>query len=101
MLNLRSGRPISPSSLSTSDQEADPALSMDGRVLLFSSDRNGTSDLFGYDLGANRYLDMSAFDTLADESQPRFVGGQDQVVTYVSTSSGAPALYLASLQGGR
>ena len=93
VLDLRSGRPIAPPTLNTSDHEQDPALSADGRLLVFCSDRNGSFDLYAYDLEGGTYLPMGAFNSLAQESQPRWLGADDRGLAYVSTREGAPLVF--------
>lgn len=101
LLDLESGRPISPPTLNTVDQERDPALSADGNTLLFTSDRNGTLDLFAYDLKEGRYMDMGAYNSLGDDTLPRFVGPADEGVAYVSDREGSPTGYMRRYDGWR
>jgi Tol biopolymer transport system component len=101
LIDLASGRPIAPPTLNTPDQEQDPALSADGRFLVFSSDRNGTFDLYAYDLDRGEYRPMSALNSLADDSEPRFLGADDRGLAYVSAREGAPTVYARPLEPWR
>lgn len=101
LLDLESGTPISPPTLNTVDQERDPALSADGNTLLFTSDRNGTLDLFAYDLKEGRYMDMGAYNSLGDDTLPRFLGPEDEGVAYVSDREGSPTGYMRRYDGWR
>lgn len=101
VLDVASGLPVTAPTLDSVDQDTDPALSQDGRVVLFSSDRGASSDLYAYDLAQAGYLDLGSFNTLADETQPRFLGTEPDGLAYVSTRDGSPRLYIRPFQGWR
>jgi Tol biopolymer transport system component len=95
------GKPRTPSALNSSANERDPALSADGSLVLFSSDRNGSFDLYGYDLQADRYVDLSAFNSLDDERLPRFLGLDDAGVSGRSGPDDAPRWLVRPIQAWR
>jgi hypothetical protein len=86
--DLAHDRPLSPPTLNSSTDDTDPSLSANGRELLFSSNRNGKFSLFAYDLKTSQYLDMSAFETANDDTNPRFWGPSDQGFSFIDTAAG-------------
>ncbi|HEY9721652.1 MAG TPA: hypothetical protein V6D47_06540 [Oscillatoriaceae cyanobacterium] len=98
VVDVATGRPVTVPQLNTVYDETEPALSEDGKTLLFVSNRNGSQDVFAVDTATGNALDTSAFNSFADETWPRFVGPQDDTIAYVSAASGPPALVAQQFQ---
>lgn len=88
LLDREAGRPIAAPTLNGPDQDRDPTLSADGRVLVFSSDRNGSFDLYAYDLQEARYMPMGSFNSVANDTLPRLLGLDDGGLAWVETRDG-------------
>lgn len=101
LMDLATHHPISPPTLNSVDQDTDPALDAKGEVVMFSSDRNGSYDLFAYDLRTSVFMNVGVFNSLQDETLPRFLGLENSGIAYVSTRDGGPVAYMHPFSGWR
>lgn len=88
VLDLATGRPITPATLNSQDDDQDPALSPDGQYLLFATDRNGSQDVYACDLDTGACREPAGVNTVSDETRPRFLGADAGTLAWVSVRQG-------------
>jgi Tol biopolymer transport system component len=101
VLDLDTGRPITPATLNSQDDDQDPALSPDGSELLFTTNRNGSQDIFLCDLATGGCREPAGVNTVADESRPRFLGADARALAWVSTQNRQERAFARVLDTGR
>lgn len=77
----------------TDANETSPALSSDGRQLLFTSDRRGELDVYGLSLDSGVVTFFDGINTAAAEFDPRFAADTDRAVIFQSNRTGQPRIY--------
>ena len=83
-----------PAQLNSAQEDSQPALSGDGRLLAFVSHRNGTSSLLLYDLERQRFLDLSRLnraDSIAEQPSLSYTG---RYLVYLASDLGRPEIQL-------
>jgi Tol biopolymer transport system component len=89
-----SSRPSAPAAFNSRYSEEQPALSGDGRWLAFVSARQGSSQLFLYDLQERRFVDLPGVnrrDALAESPSLSRTG---RYLAYISSQQGKPDIAL-------
>ena len=87
-----SDRPVDPATLKSRYQDEQPALSGDGRLLAFVSNRSGSSQILLYDLEHQQFISSinpqgAVFDSPSLSRTGRYL-------TYVSSPQGRPEIFL-------
>ena len=90
--------PRSSSQSHISDNDTDPALGAHGDTLLFSSDRNGGSDVFLCNLATGACQEPTNVNSVADETRPRFLGPGGTSIAWVSSRKGTERAYARPLE---
>jgi Tol biopolymer transport system component len=105
---------LAPSSVNSRYTDAQPALSANGRFLAFVSNRNGSHDIFMYDLQERRFLQLSGLnrpDAIAESPSLTNTGrylayaianrSRGAIVVYDRITQGSQVVYQADLGGIR
>jgi Tol biopolymer transport system component len=88
------GTPVATPTLNTPFQEQQPALSGDGRLLAFSSNRAGSQSLYLYDLEARRGLELPGLNRRGAIAESPSLSYTGRYLVYLSQMGGRPALVL-------
>lgn len=91
--NSPSRQPVS-RSLNSRYHEEQPALSGDGRTLVFISNRNGSNQIFVYDLQQRRFLDLPSLNRTGEIAQTPSISRTGRYIVYVSSIEGKPDIVL-------
>ncbi|MDB5097115.1 MAG: amidohydrolase [Cyanobacteria bacterium RYN_339] len=100
VLDVATGRPITPAALNSPDDDDDPALSPDGATLLFATNRNGSRDVYACNLATGACSEPAGVNTVSDETRPRFLGADGRELAWVSTRDGSERAYARALSTG-
>lgn len=92
VLDVASGRAITPTSLDDILDVSDPALGPDGAYLVFSSKRLGVSDLLACQIDTGSLRDLSCCEDTANETWPRFFGSDGGQLAYLATDAGVTSV---------
>lgn len=88
------GTPVATPTLNTPYQEQQPALSGDGRLLAFSSNRAGSQGLYLYDLQARRGIELPGLNRRGAIAESPSLSFSGRYLVYVSQMGGRTALML-------
>lgn len=86
------GTPVATPTLNTPYQEQQPALSGDGRLLAFSSNRAGSQGLYLYDLQARRGIDLPGLNRRGASAESPSLSYTGRYVVFVTQAGGRSAL---------
>ncbi|WP_172892760.1 TolB family protein [Calothrix sp. NIES-3974] len=93
--------PIGPTSLNSRYTEEQPALSGNGRLLAFVSNRNGTHQLLVYDLETQEFIQLPGLNrpnTIIESPSLSFNG---RYIAYITSDQGRPVVALYDRAIGR
>ncbi len=91
--NSPSSQPVS-RSLNSRYHEEQPALSGDGRILVFVSNRNGSNQIYVYDLQQRRFLDLPGLNRTGEIAQTPSISRTGRYIVYISSIEGRPDIVL-------
>lgn len=83
-----------PVALNSRYNDGQPALSGDGRLLAFVSNRNGSSQIFLYDLQERRFVDLSGLNAYQAIAESPSLSRTGRYITYISSLQGRPDIVL-------
>lgn len=95
-----SRQPVS-RSLNSRYHEEQPSLSGDGRTLVFISNRNGSSQIYVYDLQQRRFLDLPGLNRSGEIAQTPSISRTGRYIVYISSIEGRPNIILYDKAIGR
>lgn len=72
-------------SLNSRYHEEQPALSGDGRTLVFISNRNGSNQIYVYDLQQLRFLDLPGLNRSGEMAQTPSISRTGRYIVYISS----------------
>lgn len=90
----RGPQPIQTTTLNSRFTEDQPAISGDGQVVAFITNRNGASELALYDLERKRFLDVSRINSGDNLIQSPSLSRTGRYVVYMVNDRGRPAIAL-------
>ncbi len=89
-----SNTPSIPISLNSRYHDEQPALSGDGRWLVFISNRHGTSEILFYDLTQKRFVELKNLNRKGAIAESPSVSRTGRYITYISSFQGKPDILL-------
>lgn len=91
---------VNPPFVNSEDDEFEPALSQDGTLLTYVSDRAGSDDIYLADLTSGFTDRLIMANSADDERSPRFLGNSEDTLVFNSDRTGDRQLYLYHLGTG-
>lgn len=86
--------PQKPATLNSRYNDEEPALSGDGRLLAFVSNRKGSSQIALYDLSKKRLLDLPGLNQENTITQNPSLSLTGRYIVYIASDGGRPTIYL-------
>ncbi|GAB4535453.1 MAG: hypothetical protein Tsb0014_22460 [Pleurocapsa sp.] len=87
-------RPTASFSLNSRYHDEQPAISGDGKTLVFVSNRNGSSQIYVYSLRQRRFLDFPNLNRSGEIAQSPSVSQTGRYIVYISSIEGRPDIVL-------
>ena len=81
-------------SLNSRYHEEQPAISGDGRTLVFVSNRNGSNQIYVYDLRQRRFIDLPGLNRSGEIAQTPSISRTGRYIVYISSIEGRPDILL-------
>ena len=87
-------RPMTSFSLNSRFHEEQPAISGDGKTLVFVSNRNGNNQIYVYSLRQRRFIELPGLNRSGEIAQSPSISRTGRYIVYISSIEGRPDIVL-------